>query len=302
MRIRYFSMLGIRGLDGLQKDMPHRDIDLVVVHGGFARGKTAFLDTIAAAKEKVSDYGTPDSRWDALVGSNSGSAKVRLDWEPSAAELTRAGASAQEGLLSAESILGKVAVPPEHPKLLQALLAQRGDAERGSVHYMHDTRDLSGPLSYGANEAAVNERLTTRNTKFAEIYDMLDQPQFAAARALGAARFAEIFPDLELVGLKRTGISFVPGLRNKSTGVERTYNTLSSSERHAFLMAYYTAKSPIVESVLLLDAPELGFGDDGAVQLVRAMLRWTTKTQIIVATASNAVRAMPEVAHVVDLP
>jgi hypothetical protein len=300
MRIRYFSMLGIRGLDGLQKDLPHRDIDLVVVHGAFARGKTAFLDTLAAAKEAVADYGTADSRWDALVGSNTGSAKVRLDWEPSAAEATRAGA--QEGLLSAESILGKVTVPPEHPKLLQALLAQRGDAERGSVHYMHDTRELSGPLSYGASEAAVTERLTTRNTKFAELYDMLDQPQYAAARALAATRFAELFPDLEVVGLKRTGVSFVPGLRHKSTGAERTYYTLSSSERQAFLLAYYTAKSPIVDSVILFDVPELGFGDDGAVQIVRAMLRWTTKTQLIVATASNAVRAMPEVAHVVDLP
>lgn len=299
MRIRYFSFMGVRGLDGLQQDLPHKDLDLIVVHGAFARGKTTFLDTIAAAKESIADYGSPEARWDALVTSSSGAAKVRIDWEPSEAERSRAGT--QETLLGSEAILGKPLVPPDHPKLLRALLSERGDAERGSIHYLHDTRDLSGPLSFGAAEASASERLTTRNTKFSELYDVLDQPQHAAARALGAKRFAELFPHLEVTGLRRTGISFVPGLRHRETGVERTYGTLTSSERHAFLMAFYTAKSPIVDSILMVDAPEIGFGDEGATEIVRALLRWTTKTQIIVATASAAVRSMPEVAHVVEL-
>jgi hypothetical protein len=301
MRIRFFSIMGIRGLDGLQKDLPRTsDLDLVVVHGGFARGKTTFLDTIAAAKESVANYGSPDGRWDSLVGSSTGSAKIRIDWEPSDEERARAGSN--ETLLSGESILGKAALPPEHPKLLHALLNHPGDAERGSVHYLQDTRELAGPLSYGAREASNSERLTTRNAKYSELYDMLDQPQYAPARALGAKRFAELFPHFEITGLKRTGISFVPALRNRDTGVDRIYDNLSSSEKQAFLTALYTAKMPIVDSVLMIDAPELGFGDDGAVELVRALLRWTTKTQIIVATASTAVRSMPEVAHVVTLP
>lgn len=300
MRIRYFSFLGIRGLDGLQHDFPPKEPDLVVVQGGFARGKTTFLDTLAASKESIADYGAPDARWDSLVGSSSGAAKIRIDWEPSEAERARAGVP--DTLISSEAILGKPLSPPEHPRFLAALLAERGDAERGSIHYLHDGRDLSGPLSYGSAEAAVSERLTTRNTKFAELYDLLDQPQYAAARALGAKRFAELFPSIEVTGLKRTGISFTPGFRNRDSGAERTYATLSASEQQGFLMAYYTAKSPIVESVLLVDAPEIGFGDDGAVEVVRALLRWTTKTQLIVATASKAVRSMPEAGHVVELP
>jgi ABC-type uncharacterized transport system ATPase subunit len=300
MRIRFLSFMGIRGLDGLQKELPHKDLDLVVVHGGFARGKTCFLDTIAAAKEAVGEYGHPDQRWGALVGSNSGSAKVRIDWEPSEAELTRAGSN--ETLLSAEAILGHVPMPPQHPKLLQALLTQKSDAEHGSVHYLQDNRDLAGPLSYGAAEAAFAERLTTRNTKYSEIYDMLDQPQYAAARALANKRLAELFPQLEIVGLKRSGISFIPALRDRESGAERTIYSLSSSERQAFLISMYVSRAPIVDSVLLFDAPEIGFGDEGAVEIVRALLRWTTKTQIIVATASNAVRAMTEVAHHIELP
>jgi hypothetical protein len=299
MRIRYFSFLGIRGLDGQQKDLPRStDLDLIVVHGGFARGKTTFLDTIAAAKESIADYGSPDARWDTLVGPT-GSAKVRIDWEPSDDERSRAGSG--ETLIGSEAILGKALVPPEHPKLLMALLSQRGDAERGSVHYLHDTRDLVGPVSFGAAETSASERLTTRNTKFSDFYDVLDQSQFSAVRLLAAQRFSELFPDLEVTGLRRSGISFTPALRNRRTGDERTYNTLSSSERHAFIMSLYTAKSPIVDSVLMVDAPELGFGDDGAVELVRALLRWTTRTQVIVATASAAVRSMTEAAHVVEL-
>ncbi len=299
MRIRYFSFMGIRGLDGLAQDLPHKDLDLVVVHGAFAKGKTTFLDTLAAAKESVGEYGSPDARWDSLVGSSTGAAKVRIDWELSDAERTRAGTG--DALLSSEAILGKALVPPEHPKLLPPLLSHRGSADQGSIHYLHDTRDLAGPLSFGAAEAASAERLTTRNTKFSDLYDVLDQPQLSSVRALGAQRFSELFPKLEVAGLRRTGISFVPALRHRENGTERTYHTLSSSERHAFLTAFYTAKAPISDSVLLIDAPELGFGDEGAVELVRALLRWTTKTQLIVATASASVRSMPEVAHVVEL-
>lgn len=301
MRIRHFSFMGIRGLDGLQRDLPRStDSDVVVVHGGYARGKTTFLDTIAAAKELVGEYGSPDARWASLVGSSSGAAKVKIDWEVSENERSRAGLS--DSLLSSESILGKALAAAEPPKVLRALLSQRSDAESGSVHYLHDTRELNGPVSFGATETSFAERMTTRNSKFADLYDVLDQPDRRVVRELGAQRFSELFPKLEIVGLRRTGISFVPLIRHRDTGVERNYFQLSSSERQAFLVALYTAKAPIVDSVLMLDAPELGFGDEGAVDLVRALLRWTARTQLWVATASNAVRSMPEAANVVELP
>lgn len=301
MRVRHFSFLGVRGLDGLQHDLPRsKDTDLVVVYGKYARGKTTFLDTLAAAKERIGEYGSPDGRWEGIVGSSTGSAKVKIDWELSEGERRRSGIA--DGLLSGESILGRNPVGGDPPKALQALLSQRSDAERGSIHYLHDSRDLTGPVSYGAEAAAFTERMTTRNSKFAEIYDLLDQPERRAAKEDGAKRFAELFPKLEIVGLRRTGISFVPMIRQRESNVERSYHQLSRSEQQGFLVALYTAKAPIVDSVLMIDAPELGFGDEGAVDLVQALLRWTQRTQIIVATASNAVRSMSETAHVVELP
>jgi ABC-type uncharacterized transport system ATPase subunit len=301
MRIRHFSFLGIRGLDGLDKDLPRtNDTDLVVVHGKYARGKTTFLDTLAAAKERIGEYGSPDGRWDSLVGSNTGSAKVKIDWELSDDERKRSGIA--DGLLSGESILGRTPVAGDPSKALRGLLTQRSDAERGSIHYLHDSRDLTGPVNYGAQAAAFAERMTTRNSKFAEIYDLLDQPEMRAAKEDGAKRFAELFPKLEVVGLRRTGISFVPMIRHRDSNAERSYHQLSSSEKQAFLIALYTAKAPIVDSVLMIDAPEIGFGDEAAVDLVQALLRWTQRTQLIVATASTAVRSMPETAHVVELP
>lgn len=300
MRIRHFSFMGIRGLDGLRQDWPRsKDTDLIVVHGGFAKGKTSFLDTLAASKETIAEYGSPDLRWDSLVGSSAGSAKVLIDWEPSDTE--RARMAINETLLSSESILGK-AKTGEYSVTLQGLLGHGGDAQRGSMHYLHDTRELDAPLSYGADDASVRNRLTTRNSKFSEIYDMLDQPERAAARALGAARFSELFPKLEIMGLRRSGTSFYPIIRHRETGATRYYDTLSWSERQAFLIALYTARMPIFDSILMVDAPELGFGDNGAAELVRGLLRWTERTQIIVATSSDAVRAMPEAAHVLELP
>lgn len=300
MRIRHFSFMGIRGLDGLRQDWPRsKDTDLIVVHGGFAKGKTAFLDTLAAAKECIAEYGSPDLRWDGLVGSSAGSAKVLLDWEPSDTERARMAIS--ETLLPSEAILGR-AKTSDYSVTLKGLLEHGGDAQRGSMHYLHDTRELDAPLSYGADDASVRNRLTTRNSKFSEIYDLLDQPERAAARAVGIARFSELFPQLEIVGLRRSGTSFYPIIRNRETGVARYYDTLSWSERQAFLIALYTSRMPIFDSIVMIDAPELGFGDNGAVELVRALLRWTERTQLIVATASDAVRAMPEVAHVLELP
>ena len=299
MRVRHFSFHGVRALDGLKRDLPRKEPDLVVVHGRYTKGKTTFLDTLAAAKERVGPYGSGDGRWEMLPSSSIGAAKVKLDWELSERERARAGL--RDDLLSGEPILGRGLAPADPPKVLRALLSQRPDAERGSIHYLHDTRDLSGPASYDATATAFGDRLTTRNGKFADLYDLLDKADQRTARELGAARFSELFPALEIVGLRRTGISFVPVLRDRESGAERTYHQLSLAERHGFLVALYTAKAPIVDSVFLLDAPELGFGDEGAVDIVRALLRWTQHTQVIVATASEAVKKMPEVAHLVEL-
>jgi hypothetical protein len=300
MRIRHFSFMGVRRLDGLKKDLPRSsDTDLVVVHGGRARGKTTFLDTLAVAKEKIAEYGSADSRWDGVVASSAGAAKVAIDWEASESERSRMGLS--DALLSSESILGSARSPADAPIGLRGLLSDPGDATRGSVHYLHDSRQLDGPLSFGADDAAFRQRLTTRNSKFGDLYDLLDQGEKAEARARASARFAELCPGHEIVGLKRFGTSFYPMVKDPS-GAVRTADKFSASERQAFLLALYTSRTPIVDSLVLVDAPEIGFGDLGAVDYVRALLRWTLNTQLVVATASDAVRTMPEVAHVVELP
>lgn len=296
MRIRNFSFIGVRKLDGLKQDWSRAEPDLIVVYGRPASGKTSFLDTLAAAKEAICPYGPPDSRWDHLVGSL-GSAKVRIDWDLSANEQARLAAG--DSLLSTEAVFGR-ARPPEYPVVVSALLSEPGTPDRGSIHYLQDTRQLEGPLSFGSDDANVRQRLSTRNSKFADLYDILDQPEKRATLKLASTRFNELFPRLEISGMRRMGTAFYAMVRDKESGEERPYETLSQSERQGFLFALYASRMPIVDSVILLDAPEIGVGD-GAVDLVRALLRWTTTTQIIVATGISAVRSMPEVAHVVEL-
>ncbi|HTJ84824.1 MAG TPA: hypothetical protein VL400_24060, partial [Polyangiaceae bacterium] len=209
--------------------------------------------------------------------------------------------SVTDTLFSAECIVGSGRTTPAAPVALSAILAERGTATRGSVHYLHDTRDLEGPLAFGADDAALRMRLTSRNAKFGELYDVLDQPAFTAARKLASERFGELCPGFGIEGVRRFGTSFAPMITDASRGEARTADRVSTSERQAFLAALYTSRTPIVDSILMVDAPELGFGDRGAVDLVRALLRWTSRTQLIVATASDAVRDLPETAHVVEL-
>jgi hypothetical protein len=298
MRLRHFKFTGTRSHDGLERDLPARSgPDLIVAHGRYRAGKTTFLDTLACAKESLRPYGSPDARWSSLA--KGGGAKVELDWEPSAAERDRLAIS--EPILSSEALLGRNGQGDDLSVPLAGLLGQPGDAETGAIHYLHDSRDLGGPLSFGADAALVQGRLTTRNSKFAVLYDVLDQPGYAAARSLASARLGELAPGLEIEGLRRQGTSFRVALRDAHSGGERALESLSASESQALLVALYFSRAPVVDSIVLVDAPELGFGDEGAVELVRALLRWTERTQLIVATASSAVREMPEVAHVVEL-
>ncbi len=299
MRLRHFKFLGIRKLDGLSADLPSGHYtDLVVVHGGPSTGKTSFLDTLASCTERIAGSNAWDSRWDSLA--MTGAAKVALDWE--ASEDERARMALADPLLSTEVILGGSRSANDAPIALRGILAEQPTSARGSVHYLHDGRALEGPTAYGADEAAFRQRMLNRNTKFGNLYDLLDQAEMASARALATTRLAEVFPDLTIDGLRRFGTGFTPMIKDAAAeGAARPADKLSTSERQAFLLALYTSRVPIVDSVILLDAPEIGFGDAGAVDLVRALLRWTMRTQLIVATTSDAVRDMPETSHTVEL-
>ena len=299
MRIRHLSFVGIRSLPSIKQGFPPSGAsDLIVAYGKFACGKTTFLDTIAAAKERIAPYGSPDSRWDSLVAPSVPAAKVSIQWE--ASDVERARFALEDGLLPTEVVLGTAAGKERHPLSLQGILTDRGSATNGSIHYLHDTRDLDGPLSFGGEDASVRLRLTARNAKFAELYDVLDQSPLAAAKRLATERLSELCPNLEIVGMQRSGASLFSILKDRETGVERRLDTLSLSEQQAFILALYTSRYPIVDSIVLVDAPELGFGD-GAVEYLRALLRWTTRTQVIAATSVAAVRDMPEVGHVIEL-
>lgn len=300
MRLRHFSFHGIRKLDGFSAELPPGNYtDLVVLHGGRGSGKTSFLDTLAACTERIAGSNGWDSRWDGLA--MTGTAKVALDWE--ASEEERARMALGDPLLSTEVILGGARSAQDTPVALRGILGEQPSPARGSVHYLHDGRALEGPTAYGADETAFRQRLLNRNTKFGNLYDLLDQSEMASARALATARLLELCPNLTIDGLRRYGTGFTPMIKDAAAeGASRPADKVSASERQSFLLALYTSRVPIVESVILVDAPEIGFGDAGAVDLVRALLRWTTRTQLIVATASDAVRDMPETAHAVELP
>ena len=112
MRIRHFHFVGIRKLDGLVADLPRKhDTDLVVAHGGRGSGKTTFLDALAAAKERISETGAFEGRWDALPGPGAESAKVAIDWELSEEERNRMALS--DSLREVRRVPGRACVPEQ---------------------------------------------------------------------------------------------------------------------------------------------------------------------------------------------
>lgn len=301
MRIRAIELQGVRGLPSRTWDFPRTsDADVIVVTGPRASGKTSFLDAIVAAKEKVAPYGAGDSRWARLVPEGQRAAKVTLSWETDATERERV--HLEDELFSTEAILGEaLGLPPRPSRAVTALLGTLSDEPHGRVTYFHDSRQLPTPVSFESDATGKTHRLTSRNLKFVDVYPVLARPELASARARASAHLASLCPDLEVKGLNLQGGSYEPMLGSRSSGALRPYSSLCASERQAALFALHVARVELARSVVIVDSPELGFGDDGAVDVMRAMLSWGHDNQLIFATASRALAAAVPPARVVEL-
>ena len=301
MRIRAIELQGVRGLPSRTWDFPRTsDADVIVVTGPCASGKTTFLDALVAAKEKVAPYGAGDSRWARLIPEGKRAAKVVLSWETDATERERL--HLEEELVSTEAIIGDALAPPaRYPKAITSLLGTLSDEPYGRVFYLHDTRQLPTPVSFGADESGRTHRLTSRNQKFVDVYPLLTLPELAQARARASQYLGSLFPDLEVKGVVLQSGTYEPMLASRGSGALRPFSTLSASERQATLIALHLARVEPARSVILVDTPELAFGEEGAVRLLRAMLSWGHDNQLILATASKSLASAVPASRLVEL-
>jgi hypothetical protein len=257
------------------------------VTGPCASGKTTFLDALVAAKEKVAPYGAGDSRWARLIPEGKRAAKVVLSWETDATERERL--HLEEELVSTEAIIGDALAPPaRYPKAITSLLGTLSDEPYGRVFYLHDTRQLPTPVSFGADESGRTHRLTSRNQKFVDVYPLLTLPELAQARARASQYLGSLFPDLEVKGVVLQSGTYEPMLASRGSGALRPFSTLSASERQATLIALHLARVEPARSRDPRRYARARLRRRRAVRLLRAMLSWGHDNQLILATASKS--------------
>lgn len=301
MRLRGADLQGIRGLPSRAWDFPApgSDVDVIAVTGPRGSGKTTFLEAILAAKERVAAYGVADPRWSRLIPDGARSAKVTLTWELSAAEMDRLRVDRPQ--MDIESILGEpLAGIPRLPPAAQTLLGTLADPPIGRVIYFHDSRQLTPPASIEPERAARPFALTSRNNKFGGVYSVLTDRSRSAQRDQATALLKTLCPELSFVGVTSTS-GVVEPLLARAGSSEIPYAHLSLSEQQAALFALTFASVGLQDSVIIVDTPELAFGEVGAVELVRALLQWGTSNQLVLATTSRELLAAVPRGRVVEL-
>ncbi|APR87478.1 hypothetical protein A7982_12827 [Minicystis rosea] len=298
MRIRAIEFDGVRGLPGETYEFPPSEgLDIVAVTGGPGAGKTTFLDAIAAAKERVVPYGLPDVQWQWLVPLDQSTSRIQLTLDLSEAEQTRLRLSAPE--MNIEAILGERGPrTPKPSRALQELLGTwSSDPSIGRFGYFHAERALPPPNA-SATPADAPVRLANDATRYARLSSIVAEGR---QPALGrASRRLE-----EALGYTITGVAPYRGrdeIRIAKAGASPMFfSCLSATERQHVLFALAFSDPGFQDSILLLDTPELAFGDQGALDLLRRLSTWGTKNQLIVATTSQAILAALPKGRVVTL-
>jgi len=298
MRIDAIEFDGVRGLaDGSYDFPPVEGLDVIAVTGGPGAGKTTFLDAIAAAKERVIPYGLPDVQWQWLVPLDQPSSRIRLIFGLSEAERTRLRVEARE--LAIEAILGeRGARTPKPSRAIAELLgtwSSRPDI--GRMGYFHAERALPPP-NVSPIPADTPARLANDATRYARLSSIVAEGR---QPALGrASRRLE-----EATGYAITGVAPYRGrdeIRVAREGRSPVFfSCLSATERQLVLFALAFSDPGFEDSIVLLDTPEIAFGDQGALDLLRRLSTWGAQNQLIVATTSQAILAALPKGRVVTL-
>jgi hypothetical protein len=289
VRLKAVELDGVRGLPDATFDFPppkedEGALDIVAVTGAPGAGKTTFLDAIAAGKEGVVPYGLPDARWQWLVPLQHSSCRIRLTFGLSEAERSRLRVDERE--IEVEAILGERSL--RTPKLPRAFVQLLGtwstDPSIGRIAYFHAERALPPPTGSSA-PADAPVRLAGDAARYARLSALVAEGRHPA---LGrASRLLE-----EATGYAITGVAPYRGrdeLRFAKGGSGVFMSCLSASERQHALFALAFSDPGFEDSIILLDTPELAFGDQGALDLLRRLSTWGTNNQLIVATTSRAI-------------
>ena len=293
-------------------------LDVVVIAGPPASGKTSLLEAIVTAKEAVAPYGSPAMLSSIAAGATS--AKIEAEWALSPAETRRVGDPARPR--KSEALLGAWALPrvERDPALTAILGGYAHDPDIGKIEYFHAGRVLppSSASPFATGTTASSER-RIRFSKSADKYRGVRQlllehaiaerldgsgPGAEGARPPFTERFTKALGALcettRFDGVDRTADGFRARFVGAS-GQVVDLDRLSDSERQAVIFAATFAHLELHGSIVLVDVPELFLPASEVVRFATALTGLGRDNQLVFATSSAELVAAVEPHQVVRL-
>jgi predicted ATPase len=320
MKIRRLQTHDVAALRDATHDLAHPQtgeaLDVVVVTGPPASGKTTLLETIIAAKESAAPYGgsSPPVR----VARGTTSAKIEAEWMLSPAEARRIGETRRS--IKSEVLAGALTLPtlPRDAGLGVILGGYAHDPEIGKVEYFHAGRALlPGGTTLGSFAGSESNERRNRFSKATDKYralrqvllehavaERLDDRSRDAATPRFTERFAAAFASLcstrTFAGVDRTADGFRVRFAD-ALGDIVDVDDLSDSERQAVIFAATFIHLELHHSIVLVDSPELFLPPSAVVGFATALTAMGRDNQLIFATSSPELVAAVEPYQVVRL-
>jgi hypothetical protein len=326
VKLREIATWGVRGVpDGEYRFTDARTgapLDVVLVTGGPASGKTSLLEAIAATKEAVGAYGMPpDPKRIRRAGARE--ARIVATWVLSDVERSQARVERAEQTASWDLASGSARADAD-PGLRRLFAEFSRDPARSKLEYFPADRMLTEGVrpTFGriSAEAVARPRATRTHDKYACAIDGLRSlaweeasrtaqavRESGVALGRGATRTLGVFekavaamlPDLRLsdFDLAESG-----GLRfERRTREVVGLDELSDSERQGVLFALAFPYLGLAGSVVLIDEPELHVHAAHRVRWLHALVGLGSDNQIIAATGAAEIVGAAAPGQVIDL-
>lgn len=300
-------------------------LDVAIVTGGPASGKTTVLEAIIAAKETAGPYGSaPDCRHLLRSGTEQGS--IQITWWLSPAEVAHLGL--REATVVTRVNIDRERVRHEGTSPIRSLLSQYSlDPTQGKVEYFADTRDFTfgswrpaGPAGSMKHEAGM--RLGRDPEKYASILQaivdvgverglVVASAMDTSGLALGAGMpdvtaplrtmIASLLPHLRLADVRRDSRGELRVWLERGDGTEVELSRLSASERQGVIFAASFWHLGLSRSLVLIDTPELHIHPDAQPAFMRAIASLGADNQIIATTTSPVLIGAASSAQLITL-
>jgi energy-coupling factor transporter ATP-binding protein EcfA2 len=328
MKIRKLATKSVRGIAdrtfSFQSPRDGRAMDVVLVTGGPASGKTSLLGMIAAAWDGLGGSGAPPAA-SSLLAAGALQGELRAEWELSEEEQRDSGANVP--VVEATWNIGRD-VAADAPAALRLLsLQHRGGTPGAKLEWIpahrrlptdrawplppplsatveaskrgKDAREKYDSLLRGLHDGAVAQAAATAT--LLDDRGIVFRAQVPDGAAAVKENVARMCPELRLIAVAPRPDRRPLVVLQRRDGRRIELEGLSAGEHQGFLFALVFASLGLERAVVLIDTPEAFIHPDEQARFFQALCQLGSGNQIIAATTSAPVLASVAPERVIDL-